>query len=758
MPLRTINLTPDPRMLRMLGQIELKGWQCIAELIDNAIDSVVRIGDDKKGKEISVRIPSMSQIRQNSPLVIQDNGQGMDDDQLENCLRAGYTSHVAENSLGLFGMGFNIATARLGDVVEVWTSTENMQHDIGVRIDLMEMQRTGSFVRELHQRAKQFSPSGTSISISKYHPRAENLLNAKAIQNNIDRAYSESLIEKYLVRLSINGKEVQPFKFCTWSSRRSVKYKGDEIPAFIDIYKEFENRLFCTRCFRWLEDAHHIQTDVSCPNCDQADRVVKKKVKIEGWVGIQRFNHKDHYGINIVRNGRIIRRLDKSLFTWNDREDKNNGASIFEYPIDTTAQGGRIVGEIRADFITPHYTKDSFEETDIIWLDAVENVRGKEPFQPELAKRLGFGKNKSPLGRLFNGYRRSSPPGKRWLIPGNSKGSALHQQARDWATLFHQGDRDYQDDQKWWDAVEAAELQEDETQAADPTDLPGTDSKSGTAHDVPEEDLYPGRKRHLDTKLYDLENLINERPIRVNIMEYWPEKKLDSPIIFEPTTASCFDVYINQHHNLFRDFADGWEDLVLMEVASRFFGKIDDPSQWPLTKIYYNLKLKYASESMLNVDALVTNAKSLMKDIQNLLSSGVRGLTLKQGPILNDEELKSLKKNHLELERRNLKDPSEVLKTTMFLKYMDLKYIFKFINQYPELIFDNHFFELAYMELDEELRQTQLQEYQGYFNDVKWFIYELPEFSEDLISAKKNNIIRSKLSLEILNDKRAALQ
>jgi hypothetical protein len=35
-------------------------------------------------------------------------------------------------------MGFNIATARLGDVVEVWTSTKDMNNDIGVRIDLIE--------------------------------------------------------------------------------------------------------------------------------------------------------------------------------------------------------------------------------------------------------------------------------------------------------------------------------------------------------------------------------------------------------------------------------------------------------------------------------------------------------------------------------------------------------------------------------------------------------------------------------------------
>ena len=38
---KTISLEPDPRILEALGQIALKGWQCIAELIDNSIDGIM---------------------------------------------------------------------------------------------------------------------------------------------------------------------------------------------------------------------------------------------------------------------------------------------------------------------------------------------------------------------------------------------------------------------------------------------------------------------------------------------------------------------------------------------------------------------------------------------------------------------------------------------------------------------------------------------------------------------------------------------
>ena len=36
-----INITPGARLLRMLGNIDLKGWQCVAELVDNSIDEVL---------------------------------------------------------------------------------------------------------------------------------------------------------------------------------------------------------------------------------------------------------------------------------------------------------------------------------------------------------------------------------------------------------------------------------------------------------------------------------------------------------------------------------------------------------------------------------------------------------------------------------------------------------------------------------------------------------------------------------------------
>jgi hypothetical protein len=49
-------------------------------------------------------------------LKITDNGIGMTAEVLERAVRAGWSGNNPIDDLGLFGMGFNIATARLGSV------------------------------------------------------------------------------------------------------------------------------------------------------------------------------------------------------------------------------------------------------------------------------------------------------------------------------------------------------------------------------------------------------------------------------------------------------------------------------------------------------------------------------------------------------------------------------------------------------------------------------------------------------------------
>ena len=92
--MKTISLQPDPRLLEVLGQIELKGWQALAEFTDNSIDGILSQEKTDAEKLIEIFVPAPREIEENRKLRISDNGSGMNEVELENSLQSlSYTHH-----------------------------------------------------------------------------------------------------------------------------------------------------------------------------------------------------------------------------------------------------------------------------------------------------------------------------------------------------------------------------------------------------------------------------------------------------------------------------------------------------------------------------------------------------------------------------------------------------------------------------------------------------------------------------------------
>ena len=115
-PPREMDLTPTPQLLAVLDHVAIETWQCVAEIIDNSLDNLA----DHKIAKGKVHI-----VYSNGVLEISDNGSGMKFDELENALKAGYSSKKKTTDLGLFGIGFNIACARLGRKTTVLTKVKS---------------------------------------------------------------------------------------------------------------------------------------------------------------------------------------------------------------------------------------------------------------------------------------------------------------------------------------------------------------------------------------------------------------------------------------------------------------------------------------------------------------------------------------------------------------------------------------------------------------------------------------------------------
>src|SRR5262245_11389654 len=141
------NLTPHPRILAMLGEIVLPHCKCLAECIDNTLDSFrndQRLGQPITNPHISITTPTAAVA--NPKILVRDNGPGMDVATLEQAARAGWTSHDPINNLGLFGMGFNIATARLGLRTTIWTTLTGQSEWVGLEIDFEQPHRRQAFL------------------------------------------------------------------------------------------------------------------------------------------------------------------------------------------------------------------------------------------------------------------------------------------------------------------------------------------------------------------------------------------------------------------------------------------------------------------------------------------------------------------------------------------------------------------------------------------------------------------------------------
>lgn len=451
----TVDITPSPRILRTLGEIPFQPWQCLAELIDNSIDAfseAARAGVHLEEKKITITWSSESVVSKDRAIEIIDTGPGMELSQLQNAARAGYSSNDPINNLGLFGMGFNISTARLGENTKLLSATKDSLEWTGIEIDFSDLIKNKSYsARVITEPKIKKSDHGTKVIISRL--KGETYIRLRdqeaQIKKQLENIYS-TLLSDIDVSIILQGKKMSARKHCVWSSSRYVVRDNLKIPAVINIDRDLGQSLFDKYRNAYLSwDEQEILRE-KYPNEDYPINFIQRHKWLRGWVGIQRYSDPNDFGIDFIRNGRKILISNKDLFSW---ENPLTGTSTLQYPVELgTTVGGRIVGEIHVDFLLPTYQKNDFDRTDPSWRETMEAIRGVGPILPQARKAMGYNEpNRSPVGLLANGYRRVDP-GTKCLHVDKSTSRAL-------LDGFRRGDSDYISDDKWWKAAQEADRQ-----------------------------------------------------------------------------------------------------------------------------------------------------------------------------------------------------------------------------------------------------------------------------------------------------------
>lgn len=726
----------------MLGEIEFAEWQCIAELIDNAFDDFTEILKSgvawPGGFRVSVTLPAPKAPLEDAEVIIQDSGRGMSGTSLENAVRAGWSSNDRWDKLGLFGMGFNVSTARLGERTQVLTTQAGDPDWVGVEIDLAKI-RHDFEATDLSEAKADLNEHGTKIIISQLKSRHAQWLqrNATQLRDVLGRTYSW-ILDSTPIELWVGGVQVRPRRACSWGADRYVTYgagkNADQIPAVIQIDQKYSVADACAQCGNWQEIGHE-----TCQECASRDLQTRER-RIHGWLGIQRYLDKREFGIDFLRNGRKILQFDKRIFDWTDPNDPVSGTTT-EYPVELVHLGGRIIGEIHLDHVRVTYSKDAFEYGDKSWRGAMDFLRGQGPLLPKSAELHGYPRNTSPIARLVEGYRRVDA-GRRNLIPGDGKGP-IHSQTKEWARRFWAGAPEYQSDNKWWDAVESHESRKNSDNVAIAThgspdqadedavlaalgasSSPGTGFGKVPAPVLPTTETVQERlNRFADSvnipelsRAFGLPELgsLDVETFAIRASPLVDDHGNITPVWLTLGSGRAAKAFVDPNHPLFGRFGATYADALLMELAPLM--KVRASSTLSNTQIAAELRSACLTDTAIDFGTIKSQAYDLVFEIRTMLSKQVDEDPQRAVQYLTPDERTTIE-NAIVSESGQY--TSDVWSNGTFLLYAPPLYLVKLLESWPEAFMDGKVFLGPYSTLASPATQRlSVAKVVGYLNDL----------------------------------------
>lgn len=780
---REFDLAPAPRVLPMLGEINLDQWRCVGELVDNSIDGFLhakRRGEAVEDPVVQITLPEAD--RDDAVLQIVDNGPGMTTENLERAVKAGWSGNNPTDNLGLFGMGFNIATARLGLTTEVWTTQAGDAEWHGLEIDFDRLQRQGNFRTPVLTAPKpDIASHGTKIVIRRLKPAQRQWLakaaNQGQVRKRLSQAYAAMLrpnghpIE---FKLYLNNRVVQSRPFCVWGETRSTELPDlGEVLAVQSFNYPLGDRHHCLSCMNWVALPPNVPEN--CPVCEGVGTLQRRTRRVHGWIGLQRYADTVEFGLDFIRNGRKIEISSKDLFIW-----RGENGDEPEYPIDDPSRRGRFVGEIHIDHCRVNFAKERFDRSDPAWEEMVRLIRGEGPLRPEKARELGHTGNTSPLFKLYKAFRRMRPHssvagGWRRLLVVPDNGIA-----KEFAQKFYDGHPDYQEDAQWWRLIEEAERKSLTTPETPPED-------GGEDEGLPEGllDGPAAHPPHIDDAPSDpapappdLRAQRREAPSLSRNYVYAPAGQTFAVRAFECVAGDpdieegaawrliMGDLPTRTYHFLYKARADVFRSITLEPLDALLIELSELTSEYlrttrvapSLATILGYFREEYARTASLDARVIGLDATDALTTLaQAIIVNTPAGEAGKLFDALTAEQRADV----MRVMARKGVAPAAPIADGTFLTSAPLAVLGQIVEAFPELVFDGAFWDTSYASLDyndpqltERAKQRVIDRARSLISDASW----LAEADSAILGTiRKEELVRGLMSVSLLRPDREML-
>lgn len=775
-----VDITPTPRILRTLGEIPFQPWQCIAELIDNSIDAFLDNEEILAERKITVAWSKDSVPMQQRTLEVCDNAQGMTLEQMQNAVRAGYSSNDPINNLGLFGMGFNIATARLGELTTISSTRVGDEYWVSLTLDFDALLRSGRFeVPVTYEKKYDRNEHGTRIIVSKLKSGIPETLSMKEndIRRILQKVYSPLLTSTDIV-IIVKGKQLIAQPHCVWSDSRYVVWEKRPVPAYIQIDHSFGVQHFDVSKNRYLTQD---EIDVLLADANNGKpipaHIVPREKRVHGWIGIQRYSNPDDFGIDFIRNGRKILMSDKSLFYY---ENPWTGTKEIQYPVELgSTVGGRIIGELHVDYLLPTYQKNDFDRTDYSWRQTIEYICGVGPYLPKARKANGITEPvEAVIPLLCNAYRRTDPGTKCLALP-----SAV---AKRFLTEFHHNNADYISDELWFKAAQ----EEDQRRNGGGNDTPvnhgdtatddidsyingGSAANAGATQSAnpksrtktpPQNNPAPvpqtTTKEELLSRAVRVEQMTGQysyatiSPINVQTYELKNGHILVNgekrPCYFEADGVSCTYIY-DPRHTAFTQYPMTAKGVLLQYLAERI--KLRDGAfGGDIVQIYFKLAQDMMRETRIDKAALQEKADAFFRILREKMSDALAGIKDQVLAVIHEstgEVEETVSALLTDSERLMAFQAMEIDGYDVF-DVLPVRTLLRLIDRFPEYVYDSKVLKVVYMGIalpddkaTERMREEAKERMQSFLKDGARML-------TTTTVPNKNELARAAISIDFL--------